>query len=197
MISNKPWYETSLSQYKLKESDFILSKEEINRFLSFYKECIDFHNEDYNYSFIREKFQFVDFLEFNYEDESIMNSYVSDVFKGSKEIYVAPVIFTTEDLDVILFCFKPSVIAKIKADIIDYNRIFGSMISDYNGCFLIVSSDFSYALIVKNGHFILRLHKEENIYINKWKELYLREIDMYEYDIKEILKFASNQIIVC
>lgn len=192
MFSNKPWYEPFLSQYKLKESDFILSKKETNKFLSFYKKLINFEDEDYNYLFIKERFCFVDFLEFNYEDESIMEGYVSDILFDSKELYVAPVIFAAEDLNSILFDFKPSAIAKIKSNIDNYKRIFGSMISDYSGCFLVTPNDFSYVLIVKNGHYALRLHRK-NIYINKWKELYLRKIEMYEYDIMEILKFISLQ----
>lgn len=187
MFSNKPWYESFSSAYKLKESDFILSKKEIRDFLSFYREFIDFSKEDYNYDYIKSNFPLVDFLEFDYENESNMDGYVLEILSLSKCFYVAPLIFSVEDLNCILFEFNPSVIAKLNSSLYDYNRVFGSMVSDYSGYFLVASIDFSYVMIVKNGHYILRFHRKKNIYKDRRMDVSLGKVDMYKYDLEELV----------
>lgn len=161
MFSNKPWYEYSGSHFNLKESDFICSEKEINDFLSFYRKVIDLISGDYN--FIKREFPFFDFCEFNYEDESKMDKYILELLSFSKEIYAIPIIFSYDDLNCVLFEFNPSAVAKVNSTLNDYNRIFGSMISDYSGAFLIAPIDFSYVVIVKNGHYILRFLRKKYI----------------------------------
>lgn len=197
MLSNKPWYEMfPFSQFQLKEDDFLLSDVEMKEILSFYKNLIDFKKEKYNRPFIYNNFAFVDFLEFNYEDESIMDDYILEMLCSSREAYALPLVFSNEDLNCILLEFNPCAIAKINSNINDFNRIFGSMISDYSGSFLVTPVNFSYAIIVKNGHYALRFHRRQNIYKNRWRELSLGRIDMYEYDIKEISQFCDSTNII-
>lgn len=192
MLSDKPWYDMFPSEFQLKERDFMLSKTEVNDFLLFYRNFVDLFKGDYNHKFIEENFHFIDFLEFDYENEINMDNYVAELLLSSKYIYSSPLVFSNEDFNCILFEFKPSVISKVDSNLQDYNRIFGSMVSDYSGTFLVTPVDFSYVLIVKNGHYVLRFHRKKHIYKNRWMDLSLGKIEMYEYDIKELSKFYNN-----
>lgn len=78
-----------------------------------------------------------------------MDKYILELLSFSKEIYAIPITFSYEDFNCVLFEFNPSAVAKVNSTLNDYNRIFGSMISDYSGAFLIKPIDFSYVVIVK------------------------------------------------
>ncbi|WP_267963936.1 hypothetical protein, partial [Testudinibacter sp. TR-2022] len=71
------------------------------------------------------------------------------------------------------------------------NRVFGSMISDYSGEFFVIFNDFKAFCIVKNGHYLMRFHNIEEIYIDNWSKLESKEIELYDYDRRVITQFQA------
>ncbi|TNG85298.1 hypothetical protein, partial [Testudinibacter aquarius] len=138
IIRVEPWYEYCDPYLDLNEKDFNLNEFELNNIVSFYKKIINFECEEYNTEFILRDFNFIDFLNFDYDDEAIMKNYMEDIISRFKFFYAIPLIFDESEFNIILNYFKPSAIAKLKSSIFNYNRVFGSMISDYSGEFFVI-----------------------------------------------------------
>ncbi|WP_267964063.1 hypothetical protein, partial [Testudinibacter sp. TR-2022] len=89
----EPWYEYCDPYLDLNEKDFNLNEFELNNIVSFYKKIINFESEEYNTEFILRDFKFIDFLNFDYDDEAIMKNYMEDMISQFKFFYAIPLIF--------------------------------------------------------------------------------------------------------
>lgn len=192
MISDKPWYSSAFSE-SLSEKHFSVSVEEINNIITHYNKVIDFHSMKYNYNEISNMNLFVDFMEFDYGNELIIETYIKcfiDNYQGA--LYAVPIFFIESEFHSILYDFKPSLLAKIASCFEEYSLCYKSLIADYRGEFIIWYDDLSSFMITKNGHFCLRaMNTTALMSLNNWTKLSNNELEMYDYDLDILHNFQK------
>ncbi|OOF63186.1 hypothetical protein [Rodentibacter sp. Ppn85] len=185
----RPWYDFSEKWLELKEQDFVLSKIEKEWVINIYLELIDLDKNIFNYENMKKKWNKVDFLEFDYSNEMRMEEFVKNFLNEAEYFYSIPIVFDRNEYMDIVCGFKPSLISKTISNYSNYDRVFGSMVSDYSGKHFIIANNLKFLYIVCNGHFVLRFYNEQFILKDNWSKLLDNDLEIYDYDKEFLINF--------
>lgn len=193
MEINKPWYSFENIKNTLLSNNFELSPKEKLEVVMKYSKFINFFSQEYNYENIKKMGYYIDFMIDDYDNENLINEYVSFFLSGNMVLYSLPLVFEISDFKSILNEFKPSLIAKINGNFSEYLKCLNSLVSDYSGEFILFYEDFSSFLIVNQGNYYVRgvLGYDGEINNDSWNKLADGKIEVYEYNKKILLPFKN------
>lgn len=149
-------------------NDFNLSLNEINFVSSVYKYYINLKIKNFNGEILLKDFPCAggvrfNYLEYNLEDEVYIRSIINNTI--SKVGYFIPLTFEQDMFDY-FDEFDSSFIAKVELNVKNYWRVMDSLISIYTGEFMLIPEKKDFLMFVRNGDFIISLHREMTAIMN-------------------------------